>query len=135
MSPVSTTSAPYLWTRCTFARGVVVGMKTRTGTPSRLAAKATAAPWFPPEAATTPAAGIASPSRRWKAPRTLNEPVCWWSSSFRATGCVCPRKPSGNSSTGVLRTNPAMRSRAFSTSGLPIVLMITSARPRSRSGV
>src|ERR687898_1622539 len=74
--------------------------------PSRMAANATAAPWLPPEAATTPAAGTLRRSRLVKASRGLNEPVCWKSSSLRLrdTAGVTPKSDERTSITGVRRT-------------------------------
>src|SRR5439155_838054 len=46
-----TRSAPYARMRATFAGDDTVGTKILAGTPSRLAAYATAAPWLPPDAA------------------------------------------------------------------------------------
>jgi len=40
-----------------------VGTKILAGTPRRIAAYATAAPWFPPDAATTPGAGTSGVRR------------------------------------------------------------------------
>ena len=56
--------------RSIFAGDATVGTKIARGMPSRDAAKATATPWLPPDAATTPAAGTcaASGSRTRRAP-------------------------------------------------------------------
>src|SRR5487761_174747 len=81
------------------------GTKIVAGMPSRDAAKATAAPWLPPDAATTPAAGAGRSRRLANAPLALNDPECWRNSSFSTSG------PPGRSSsdrsmrsTGVVRT-------------------------------
>ena len=47
-------------------------------------------------------------STLWKAPRTLNEPECWNSSSFSVTG----RPSTSTSSSGVRRTHGAIRATA-----------------------
>ncbi len=61
----------------TFAIGASSGMKIVAGMPSSRAAQATAWPWLPAQAATTPAARSAAVSvaSRFMAPRILNEPV------------------------------------------------------------
>src|SRR5438045_4696193 len=68
----------------------------RAGLPSFCAAYATAAPWLPPEAATTPAAGTSRVRRLANAPRALKEPECCSNSSLKT------RFPSVT--TGVRRT-------------------------------
>ena len=55
-------------------RDETVGTKIFAGMPSRRAAQATATPWLPPDAATTPAGGISRVSRLANAPRALNDP-------------------------------------------------------------
>src|SRR6266404_7484649 len=73
--------------------------------PSSLAACATATPWLPPEAATTPAAGTLRRRRLVKAPRALNDPACWSSSSLNTS--ATPGSPKSRPSTwtmGVVRT-------------------------------
>ena len=77
-------SAPYARMRATFAGDDTVGTKIFAGTPSRIAAYATAAPWLPPDAATTPVGGILRSSKFVNAPRALNDPECCNSSSFSA---------------------------------------------------
>ena len=53
-----------------------------------------------------------TPSSALKAPRSLNEPVRWVSSSFSATGKPSPSASGLSSSTGVLRTCPVIRPAA-----------------------
>jgi hypothetical protein len=53
-----TISAPHPRISAIFAALAISGTKIRAGTPSSRAAKATAAPWLPPDAAVTPASGI-----------------------------------------------------------------------------
>jgi hypothetical protein len=85
--PVSSISAPYARVASTFAIGASCGMKMRARAPTSRAAHATACPWLPALAATTPAARSASLSREMRlyAPRTLNEPVRCRFSAFRCT--------------------------------------------------
>ena len=52
----------------------ISGTKIRALIPSLFAANATAAPWLPPEAAATPAAGTGVDRSVLKAPRALNDP-------------------------------------------------------------
>ena len=63
-------------------------MKTVARMSSSRAAQATAWPWFPALAATTPAArsALPSPVSLLTAPRILNEPVRWRFSAFSQTG-------------------------------------------------
>ena len=49
------------------------------------AANAVAAPWFPPDAATTPAAGTTRESMCVNAARALNEPACCMNSSLNTS--------------------------------------------------
>src|SRR5438132_267972 len=58
----------------------------RAGMPRARAANATAAPWLPPDAATTPAAGTSRSSRFANAPRALKDPACWSCSSLSTSG-------------------------------------------------
>ncbi len=71
--------------RSILAGEATVGTKMRAGTPSLIAANATAAPWLPPEAATTPAGGTGRQRRLVNAPRALNEPACCSDSSLKTT--------------------------------------------------
>ena len=93
-----------------FAGEATAGTKIFAGTPSFIAAYATAAPWLPPEAATTPAAGTLRISRFANAPRGLNEPVCWKSSSLSVSGMgPSPSSSPRTSMIGVRRTCGAIR--------------------------
>ena len=85
--PVSSMSAPYVRVASTFAIGASCGMKIRAFAPTSRAAHATACPWLPALAATTPAARSAALSveMRLYAPRILNEPVRWRFSAFRCS--------------------------------------------------
>ena len=67
--------------------GASCGMKIVAEIPASRAAQATACPWFPALAATTPAARSFSPSVAivLYAPRILKEPVRWRFSAFRTT--------------------------------------------------
>jgi hypothetical protein len=69
------------------AIGVSSGMKMVASTPISRAAQATACPWLPALAATTPAARSASLSvaMRFTAPRILKAPVRWRFSALRST--------------------------------------------------
>ena len=66
--PTCVTCAPYDLNRRTFTGDDVSGTNTSAPTPSSRAAYATASPWFPPDAAITPAAGIGFESRRLNVP-------------------------------------------------------------------
>src|SRR6266403_1833783 len=72
----------------------------RAGISRSRAACATAAPWLPPEAATTPAAGMLRRSRFAKAPRALKEPDCCSSSSLSTS--VRPGRPKSWPSTSTM---------------------------------
>ena len=102
--------------RSRFIAGLVDGTKTSARCPSLVATWATAAPWLPPEAATNPAGGTSARRTRWNAPRGLNEPVCWSSSSLSVTGVARPSSPAAISTTGVVRTYVPIRAAAASTS-------------------
>src|SRR5438874_1358230 len=96
-------------------------MKMRAGAPSSRAAHATAWPWLPALAATTPAASR-SGSRLESltyAPRILNEPVRCRFSAFKRTGRPASRDSVSDGKTGVTRATPSSRSRARSISGSP----------------
>ena len=81
-----------------------VGTKIFAGTFSCIAANATAAPWLPPDAATTPAGGTVCVSRFVNAPRVLNDPARCSSSSFTTTrACARPKSAPATSTTGVRR--------------------------------
>ena len=95
--------------RAILAGDETVGTKIFAGTFSVIAAKATAAPWLPPEAATTPAGGTTRVSRFANAPRVLNEPARCSSSSLIVMGRpASPTSPPSMSTTGVRRMYGAM---------------------------
>jgi hypothetical protein len=93
----------------------MLGTKIVAGTRRFIAAYATAAPWLPPDAATTPAGGTSRSSRFANAPRVLNDPACCNSSSFANSAMLESRPASAGSSarSGVRRTYGAI-SRAVS---------------------
>ncbi|BCJ50077.1 hypothetical protein Asp14428_15520 [Actinoplanes sp. NBRC 14428] len=88
------------------------GTKTVARTPARCAAQATAAPWFPPEAAVTEAAPAGMVSTAFSAPRALKEPVYCNCSSFSVSSPRDPTSRPSTRTTGVCRTRPRRRSRA-----------------------
>src|SRR6266536_209220 len=96
-------------------------MKIRATAPTSRAAHATACPWLPALAATTPAASssVLSVATRLKAPRTLKEPVRWRFSAFRWTSRPTNRDSVSEPWTGVTRATPSSRARACSISGRP----------------
>ena len=75
---------------------------------------ARAIPWLPPLTATTPAARSASlsDSSFAVAPRALNEPVRWSSSSLTVTGAPSSADSPGLGTVGVRTTCPAIRPAA-----------------------
>src|SRR5512133_3582384 len=93
-------------------------MKTVAAIPASRAAQATACPWFPALAATTPAFRSASPSVAivLYAPRILNEPVRWRFSAFKKTGRPVSLEKVSLGYSGVSRATPVRRSPAASTS-------------------
>src|SRR3954468_2863256 len=86
--------------------------------PASRAAHATAWPWLPALAATTPAARCSSVSVaiRLTAPRILNAPVRWRFSALSSTSRPASRDSVSDGKTGVTRAIPAMRERAASMS-------------------
>src|SRR5919201_3926081 len=90
----------------------------RAGIPASRAAHATAWPWLPALAATTPAARSASESvcSLLTAPRTLNAPVRWRFSAFSQTSRPARREKVSEPYTGVARAMPSIRARACSMS-------------------
>src|SRR4051812_43316332 len=86
--------------------------------PASRAAHATAWPWFPALAATTPAARCSAErvAMRLTAPRILNAPVRWRFSAFSSTSRPASRDSVSDGKTGVTRAIPAMRARAASMS-------------------
>src|SRR3954452_5076928 len=106
-------------------------MKIRAGAPSSRAAHATAWPWLPALAATTPAAS-SSGSRLESltyAPRILNEPVRCRFSALRLTGRPASRDSVSDGKTGVTRATPSSRSRARSISGRPGAVAVAIVNP------
>ncbi len=87
LSPPSSTTPPYDVVASTFAIGASSGMKIVARVPASRAAHATACPWFPALAATTPASRSSGDSEEivLYAPRILKEPVRWRFSAFRRT--------------------------------------------------
>src|SRR5436190_336384 len=93
--------------RAIFAGEEMVGTKIFAAVFSVIAAKATAVPWLPPDAATTPAAGTSRVSRFVKAPRVLNDPARCSSSSLNVTrNPATPTSAPSTSTTGVRRNEP-----------------------------
>src|SRR5438067_1456415 len=93
-------------------------MKIVAGIPASRAAQATAWPWFPALAATTPAARSASESVfiLLTAPRTLNAPVRWRFSALSQISRPARRENVSEPYTGVTRAIPSIRARACSMS-------------------
>src|SRR5579884_1457067 len=93
-------------------------MKIVAAAPTDRAAHATAWPWLPALAATTPAARERSSSCAilLYAPRTLNEPVSCRFSAFRKTSRPARRVNVWEWCTGVVRATPPSRARADSMS-------------------
>src|ERR671932_1263611 len=93
-------------------------MKIVAGAPSSRAAHATAWPWFPALAATTPAARSASVSVAilLTAPRILNEPVRCRFSAFSHTSRPVMRENVSDGCAAVTRATPSSRARAVSMS-------------------
>src|SRR2546423_11261391 len=89
------------------------------GTRTSRAAQATAWPWFPALAATTPARAASSSSAEilLNAPRILKEPVRWRFSALSQTRRPVSREKVSEEWTGVTRATPSSRSRARSKSG------------------
>src|SRR5438876_8859024 len=86
----------------------------RARMPNSRAAQATAWPWLPALAATTPAARSdgSSVAILLAAPRILNEPVRWRFSAFSRTSRPVIRVNVSDANTGVTLATPAIRSRA-----------------------
>src|SRR6516225_8117619 len=98
--------------------GASAGTKIVAAIPASRAAQATACPWLPALAATTPAARSAVPSVEilLKAPRILNEPVRWRFSAFSRTSRAARRENVSERKMGVTRATPSSRARAASMS-------------------
>src|SRR5919108_5582508 len=96
-------------------------MKIVASTPASRAAQATAWPWLPALAATTPARRSDSESAATvlTPPRILNEPVRWRFSAFSSTSRPAARESVSDQYTGVSRATPDRRARACSISGRP----------------
>src|SRR3954447_13997528 len=90
----------------------------RARAPTSRAAHATACPWLPALAATTPAARCSalSDEMRLYAPRILNDPVRCRFSAFRCTSRPTRREMVSERYTGVTRATPSSRARAASMS-------------------
>jgi hypothetical protein len=93
-------------------------MNTVARTPASRAAQATACPWFPALAATTPARRSLADSAAilFSAPRTLNEPVRWRFSAFSHTGRSQRRVSVSDRKAGVTRATPSTTFQAACTS-------------------
>src|SRR5438128_9759561 len=93
-------------------------MNTVAWTPASRAAHATACPWLPALAVTTPAARWSAPSEPTllTAPRILNDPVRWRFSALRTIARPASRPSVAEGCTGVTRAMPATRDRAASMS-------------------
>src|SRR5690606_12215399 len=137
-APTWVTAAPSARSRATFTAGAVSGTNTSAGAPDRDAAYAKASPALPPEAATIPASGSRPSSRAartWlNAPRALNDPVCCVSSSFSHIRAAGASGAGSTSSSGVLRTRPAMRAAAAATSECAITRSPLLSLPAAERG-
>ena len=93
-------------------------MKMVASTPASRAAQATACPWLPALAVTTPAARSSGPSveTRLTAPRILKDPVRCRFSAFSHTGRPESRLSVSEEETGVTRAMPSRRCCAASMS-------------------
>src|SRR5437764_13637643 len=89
-------------------------MKTVTGAPNSRAAHATACPWLPALAVTTPRARCVARNvaTRLTSPRTLKAPVRWRFSAFRKTSRPVIFENVSDPTTGVTCAWPTIRSRA-----------------------
>ncbi|MCO4699707.1 hypothetical protein LRR80_05804 [Streptomyces sp. RO-S4] len=130
MSSVTRTEAPAACAISTARTGAERGITTVAFTSSAAAVTASAMPWLPPLTATTPAARSASLSASSfaAAPRTLNDPVRWSSSSFAVTGAPSSAESPGLGTVGVRTTCPAIRSAAASMSAISITTVTFPAR-------
>src|SRR5437867_2467758 len=139
-SPPTTRSTPYERICSILAGEQTVGTKIRAGIFNVIAAKATAAPWLPPDAATTPDFGISRVSRFVNAPRALNDPARCVNSSLSVTRRPgMPISPPSTSTTGVRRMYGAMTActRSMSARAMEAVMtvmriMLTHAGPSSQ---
>src|SRR5688572_7308909 len=98
--------------------GASCGTKIVAGTPALRAAQATAWPWLPALAATTPRprSSSVSTATRLTAPRTLNDPVRCRFSAFSHTSRPASCESVAERTMGVSRAIPSSRARARSTS-------------------
>ena len=132
--PWRITSAPYSSLARALVGEALAGMTTVAEIPARAAAQATAWAWLPAETVATPRPrAILSNSRiRFRAPRTLNEPVLWRFSHLRKTGRP-PRSDSARlEATGVRCKEPEIRARASwrcSSSGIESIKVLTATPP------
>src|SRR5436853_4202892 len=111
-------------------------MKTVAWTPCSRAAQATAWPWLPALAATTPASRSAaeSPAILLTAPRILKEPVRWRFSAFSCTSRPVRRLKVSEPKTGVTRAIPSRRRRASSISRSPGAVRVAISRILAGTG-
>ena len=115
-------------------------MKIVACMPSSRAAHATAWPWLPALAATTPAARSSGDSVAsvLTAPRILNEPVRWRFSALSTSSRPISRESDADVYTGVTRAWPPIRSRAASMSvsvgAVLVAKMEDLAKDRTHSG-
>ena len=118
VAPVRTTWAPRVSVRVIFVNGRPSGMTIVASMPSSRAWWATPWAWLPAEAATTPLARCAasSPSRKLRAPRSLNEAVYWKFSNLRTISAPVISDSVREAEHGVSTTAPRIRSAAAATS-------------------
>src|SRR5215213_1780596 len=117
-SPPMWISAPIPRAASTLASGASVGTNTSQCTPRTRAAAASACPWLPADAATTPFRQPSSPSDSSLAatPRTLKEPVRWRFSAFIATTPSARSESVRDDSIGVRLASASTAGRAARTS-------------------
>src|SRR5699024_6990483 len=116
-SPAITSSAPRSRIACSLLSGTSRDTAITASMPSSRATYATARPWFPVEAASTPRRRCSSDSRRilFDAPRILNAPVGWWVSNFNQTSFPTFSDRASLNTTGVRIARSAMRPAAART--------------------
>ena len=114
-APAMRTSAPSASTAATLFAGTSVDMHTVAFTPAARLACATARPWLPVDAVTTPFRRTSSDSDSTAlvAPRSLKLPVSCWCSHFRKTSAPRRRPRLNEGRRGVRKTLPAMRCLAL----------------------
>jgi hypothetical protein len=110
-----TTSAPRARVAATFTCGAPSGITTVAFTSASRAAHARARAWLPEGWVTTPRARPAASSvaTALQAPRSLKTPTGCNDSGLTHSGRSC--SPQAQGSSGVLTTDPRMRSAAYST--------------------